>query len=266
VSEQLETPPPAPDDADAARAAPEPDADEGTEAGKIAPATPAEPDEPAPAPEPPAEPDEPAPEPPAEQPQGVSPEQWEARFKKAEKARDTYMNAVSRIFEEDVTQLDVCPLCVSNVLGFVLHDQAGQVPADVTNATMRFLGIVREVEYPQSPDHRTCSTCEGLGKVTTGSRVPNRESETCPTCEGYGYIGPKGVAQNGGAAPRVNVEQAGAALADFEERAVDDFGEPRILPDGRPNPNFGKWPQYKVLIEPWGVTAGLTAQDAPANA
>lgn len=257
MSEQPDTPPPAPDDADDAQAAPEPETDDGTEAGKI---------EPEPEPETPAEPGEPEPETPAEQPQGASPEQWEKRFKDAEKARGRYMDAIARIFEEDVTQLEVCPLCVSNVLGFVLHDQAGQVPADVTNATMRFLGMAREIEYPQSPDHRTCPTCEGLGKVTTGSRVPNRESETCRACEGYGYIGPKGAAQNGGAAPSVNAEQAGAALADFEERAVDDFGEARILPDGRPNPNFGKWPQYKVLIEPWGVTANLTAMDAPANA
>ena len=37
------------------------------------------------------------------------------------------------------------------------------------------------------------------------------------------------------------------------------MNEPRILPDGRQNPNFGKWPQYKIQVAPYGVTAGLNA-------
>jgi hypothetical protein len=40
---------------------------------------------------------------------------------------------------------------------------------------------------------------------------------------------------------------------------VDEWDEPRILPDGRENPNFGKMPNRKIPVEPWGVTAGLNA-------
>ena len=78
MSEPLETPPPAPDDADDAQTIPEPEPEP-------APKPTPEPGEPEPEPTP--EPGEPEPEPEPEQPQGASPEQWEKRFKDAEKNR-----------------------------------------------------------------------------------------------------------------------------------------------------------------------------------
>jgi hypothetical protein len=47
-----------------------------------------------------------------------------------------------------------------------------------------------------------------------------------------------------------------------EQPDVDEWQEPRILPDGRENPNYGMMPHRKMLVEPWGVTAGLRAEPA----
>ena len=235
------------------------------------PETPAEP-EPDPEPEPeseptpePEEPQEPA-EPPVDvtPPQGASHEEWEERFKKADKAATTYARRIGEIFEEDANQLIPCPLCPGMHKGFVNVHDAGKVPREIVNDAMRYLGQAFEVEYKESPTHRPCGVCDGYGQVSTGSRVPGNEKIRCSSCNGYGYTPPPGPGVNGpGNVAGVSQVVAGA-LADLDHPAIDSMGEPEILPDGRPNPNYGKWPQYKVLVEPWGVTAGLVADTVAA--
>ena len=45
---------------------------------------------------------------------------------------------------------------------------------------------------------------------------------------------------------------------------MDEWGEPMILPDGRENPNYGRMPHRKMLVEPYGVTANLRAEPVEA--
>src|SRR6185503_4711800 len=106
----------------------------------------------------------------------------------------------------------------------------------------------------------------GKGKVATGSSVPNFTSLICPECGGRGFY-PPSVGGTSGQGDTASI--AGApppVLEQADQPEVDAWGDPRVLPDGRENPNFGRMPQYKVPIEPYGRTAGLTALDAPAEA
>jgi hypothetical protein len=208
---------------------------------------------------------EPEPEPEPEQapaPQGPTEKELEARFKKADQAMATYARRIGDIYGDDAVNLIECPLCPSMHKGFLNKYDAGRVPKEEMNATMMFLGYAQEAEYKQSARFHTCDACGGLGKVKSGSRVAQWETLTCQVCRGYGYEPPPGDLGNGlvtaaPLAPAEHIEPSGAGVPD-----VDPSGEPRLLPDGRENPNYGKWPQYKIRVEPWGVTANLTAQDA----
>jgi hypothetical protein len=193
---------------------------------------------------------------------GPSPAEMEARFKKAETAFKTYTNRLGTIFEEQANELLECPLCSGDLPGFVFPGGAGHVAPEVERAVKLYLGYATAVDYAASQSHRACAICDGQGKVRTGSKVAQWETLTCPTCKGYGFVPPPGEHANG-AGPAEHVP-AGMVTPpiDFEQAGVDPSGEPRLLPDGRENPNYGKWPQFKVAVPPWGVTAGLTAQQA----
>lgn len=194
---------------------------------------------------------------------GLSPEAREKAYKKVDTSFQTYVRSVSNNLEEDATDLVPCPLCTTtpHPAFLNLHD-AGHVPEEIKRPVMAFLGFATEVQYPHSSAHRTCPECEGLGKVTTGSRVPGKETVGCAHCHGAGFIGPQGPVGNG------HVEQSSALTGPtvfpdaVDVGEIDAWEEPRILPDGRENPNFGKMPTFKIQVEPWGTTAGLTAQDA----
>ena len=205
--------------------------------------------------------DEQAGEPPAEpaQPASMSPEQFEKRATSAETRFKTYASAIGKLYEEDAQYLTPCPLCPDQHKGFVDVRHAGRVPKEIQDAIRMYFGIAREQDYAHSQVHRTCPQCEGKGKVATGSNVPEHATVICPDCGGRGYVGPQTVAATNGHAvtgPTV----LGLELPETQARDdVDEWNEPRILPDGRENPNFGRMPNRKILVEPYGVTAGLNA-------
>ena len=233
------------------------------------PTTAPEPTEPTPEGEPEGEPaqpeqaDEPAPSPPEPQAHGATPEEWEQRFKKAGQRFDTYQRAIFGIFEDDAHDLIQCPLCL-NVPGFVDKNAAGRVPDEQADLVKHFLGLARPIEYQQLPGFRACVTCGGEGKGRTGSNVPGKDTITCPTCMGAGYEAPTGVRTNGGGDPDSAAALSGPTVhgLDMEAPDRDEWDQPRILPDGRENPNYGRSPKYWIQVAPWGDTRGLTAQDA----
>lgn len=192
-------------------------------------------------------------------PPGLTEKEAERVYKAIDRAQKGYAEKIPALFGELGLEVFGCPLCADNIVGFVSPEQAGRFEDHVVREVMRFLGQAYEVEYEQDPNHRVCGTCSGLGKVRSGSRVPGRETLACSACNGHGYVPPPGAATNGPA----HVTEAGLAdfapevAPSFQER--DPWGEARLLPDGRENPNYGKQPQYKILVEPWGITAGLEA-------
>ena len=199
----------------------------------------------------------PEPEP---EPEGrVEDVQMEERAKKIGRSFGTYSRKVQEVMEEDALELLPCPLCPEMHPGFVHKADAGRVPEDVKEVVLMYLGFQREQDYEPDPQTQTCRTCKGKGKTATGSSVPGRETRACPTCNGSGAEGldvaliPTGA--NG------HTDEAFTLAGPNEAGVVeaDNWGEPRILPDGRENPNFGRQPQFKVLVEPYGVTANLTA-------
>jgi len=196
------------------------------------------------------------------EPQELSEKEREAQFKKADRAVATYASKIGDIYGDEAVNLIECPLCPPMHKGFLDGRDAGRVPDEVRAATLYFLGIATEVEYEASPQHRLCATCKGLGQVKSGSFVPQWETLTCPACNGCGFTPPPGGAV-AAAAPEAGMiappTDNGAAP---EPGEVDPTGERRLLPDGRQNPNWMKWPQGKILVPPWGITAGLTTQDA----
>lgn len=193
---------------------------------------------------------------------GLTPEGLEKRARSAEKRFETYERGILGLYEEEAERLVRCPLCPDQHKGLVHLDHAGLVPQDIADAVKMYLGIAREQNYEPSHTHRTCEECEGKGKVATGSQVPGHETILCPDCGGRGYVGPPAPA----AAPLTAVTGPSVLGLEVEptqaREDVDEWGEPRILPDGRENPNFGRMPNRKILVEPWGQTAGLNALSA----
>lgn len=209
--------------------------------------------------------DEPAAEPePIEAPQPEPPqdEERQAVFAKIDRSFNTYKSAVERNLGDEVTDWLFCPLCASGaVVGYVNRHDLGRIPDEVAANVQTFLGYQRETEYPSARGINVCDDCAGLGKVATGSRVSEHMTITCPTCKGYGYTPPPGAGTvltlTNGSAGQDNA----AALADLEQPDRDAWGEPKVLPDGTLNGNYGKMPQFKQVHPVYGVTANLSPEE-----
>jgi hypothetical protein len=202
-------------------------------------------------------PAEPEPEP---EPEGLSPEQIEAIFKKIERAYKAYTAKIGDALGDDAPNFIPCPVCSDGVPSFVDQRQIGQFPDNVRREVMRFLGFAIEQDYDASRSHQTCPQCSGKGKVTTGSLVAGHETIVCSHCKGYGYFPPPTASGNGYVAPDALPASAEPLTEVMPQENVDEWGEPLILPDGRENPNYGRMPHRKVLVEPYGVTANLRAE------
>lgn len=174
----------------------------------------------------------------------------------------TYGRNVEKQLSDEITDWLYCPLCAAGAVpGYVNRHDLGRIPEEVQANVQTFLGFQREQEYAQNPDTRTCETCGGKTKVKTGATAGDYQLDKCPTCKGYGFTPPPGyVAGSGGGNGHVTDETA-AALADLDTPERDNWGEPRILPDGSPNSNFGKMPQFKTVHPKYGVTANLSPEE-----
>jgi hypothetical protein len=155
--------------------------------------------------QPEAEPSPPVIHPPPEtesvEPQSLTQEQWEDRFKKAEKAFDAYARKIGVIFEEDANALNPISISPSAPPGFLNINDAGRVPDEIKVPILTFFGIQQEADYELDPDQPSCSKCKGKGKVRTGSAVPNYRTLPCPRCKGSGLEPQAGGMQNGPAEP-----------------------------------------------------------------
>lgn len=197
--------------------------------------------------EPDVEPDEAhvPPDPPAAATTAQTEREMEEKFKKLGKAADTWIAKVPALLGDDAQAFVRCELCLPDVPGFHLPPEMMEASSDEHARLIEVLRTPSSPEYVQSSAFRTCGECEGWGMVTTGSKVPGKERATCATCKGYGYVPPPGANVAAGAVPAGDNGQAhelpdGPLLED-----ADAWGSPRILADGRENPNYGKMPQYK---------------------
>lgn len=237
------------------------EAEQETQIPEPEPVTEPEPDENEQGEDAPAEdaPPEPEPEPEAE-PQGDE-ERTEA-FRKIDGSFKTYSRNVEKQLSEEITDWLYCPLCASGAVpGYVNRHDMGRVPEEVQANVKTFFGLARETDYQSAPGITTCTDCGGLGKVSTGSRVAEHATITCPTCKGYGYTPPPGVHTGNGHATGSQAQQVTEALAELDTPDRDNWGEPRILPDGTLNDNFGKMPQFKTVHPVYGVTANLSPEE-----
>lgn len=194
----------------------------------------------------------------------TTPEQLEAAAKKTETSFKTYTRAVERNYEGLPQVLVECPLCPDQHKGFVDARAAGYVPDEIQDAVRLFFGIQREQSYELDTDYIECPKCKGKGKVGLPTHVAGKDTMGCRRCGGNGYLPPSNEAPSNGhveTGPMVYGLEPPATQA-FDE--VDEWDEPRILPDGRENPNFGKMPNRKIPVEPWGQTAGLNAMSPTA--
>ena len=210
------------------------------------------------------EPDEDAPdtqpEPEPEQQEDTGPS-MEAIIKLGKKF-ETYAKAVGDTYEEDGQYLYPCPLCSDNHKGFVDLRYAGQIPGEIAAEVHSYLTGSAVGNFEQDPGTKTCPVCAGKTQVKTGAISGQWITRTCPNCGGYGFmppptevVGSKGLNGSGGVLALVP-EDTGPS------EDVDEWGEPRILPDGTLNANFGMMPNRKTIHPVYGVTANLTAQTA----
>lgn len=190
-----------------------------------------------------------------------TPESIEKRSRSAEQRFARYGKGIEELYADTEARLYECPLCPSQHKGYVDLNFAGLIPDEIADAVKGYLGMARPIAYKPSPRYRTCPECDGEGKVATGSHVPDKQTAQCEGCQGRGYESTTGQPISNG-----HTGLTGPTVENFEQAftsndEVDSWGEPRLLPDGRENPNFGRMPNHKVLVEPWGVTANLTAFD-----
>lgn len=200
-----------------------------------------------------------APEPEPEQPDD---EERNKAFGKINNSFTTYKNAVERNLGDDLPDWLFCPLCAAGAVpGFFNKHDLGRVPEEVAANVKMALGLAREQEYQDDAQVGTCTNCGGRGKTKTGSLVGEHATRTCPTCRGYGYVPPPG--QTAGA-PAPNGTQPDASSIvdeDLEQPDRDNWGEPKILPDGTLNDNYGKQPQFKTRHPVYGETRALTGAE-----
>jgi hypothetical protein len=171
--------------------------------------------------------------------------QLEAKRKKLAQSATNWRNRVSELLGEEAQFLVPCELCEPDIPGFHFPAELVQ-PWSEQHA--RLLDVLRSpaaLEYVAATDVRTCDTCNGHGKTTTGSRVPSHEAKVCAACNGYGYVPPPGVTRTPGADGVTPPTLAPAPEGPAVVEDADAWGSPRLLPDGRENPNYGKMPQYK---------------------
>lgn len=169
----------------------------------------------------------------------------EAKRKKLAQSATNWRNRVSELLGEEAQFLVACELCEPDIPGF-------HFPADLmepwSELHARLLEVLRSPaapEYVAANDVRQCDACSGEGKTTTGSHVPNHRTKVCAACRGYGFVPPPGstpaTGLDGVVPPELEVASAGPAVVED----ADAWGSPRLLPDGRENPNYGKMVQYK---------------------
>lgn len=175
---------------------------------------------------------------------------------------DNYGKNVASTYGDDFAALLECPLCPGNHKGFVDLRYAGQVPREIESEVYAYLTASNVGTLEQDPGTHACSVCKGKTMVRTGAIAGQYVTVTCPNCKGYGYMPPPGTppaaaTQNGnGEMPVVPLEQTGPS------EDVDEWGEPRTLPDGTVNSNFGMMPNRKTIHPVYGVTANLTRAEA----
>lgn len=205
---------------------------------------------------------EPEADPSAPQPEPLQDVEMEKAFSKIERSFGTYKAAVERNLEEQITDWLGCPLCYGGAVpGYFNRHDIGHVPDEIAANVKMVLGFARETDYEAAPGIVACTDCGGLGKVSTGSRVAEHMTITCPTCKGFGYTPPPGITSVGNGFTHTAEEHVAAALSDIEQVERDNWGEPRVLPDGTLNDNFGKMPQFKSVHPVYGVTANLSPEE-----
>jgi hypothetical protein len=188
--------------------------------------------------------------------------EWEKIGKSLDTRATTYRNAVSTLMGESAQDLVPCELCTPPFIGFHFPAASEQPRSDLHARLLAVLQRPTAVDIKQDPNTRACPTCEGLGELLTGSNVPGNERHKCPDCSGYGFVPPPGSAAPTNGAADTRLAPVGEHVAPLITDDTDAWGEPKLLPDGRENPNYGKMPQFKIQVPPWGTTANLTPADA----
>lgn len=198
----------------------------------------------------------------ASQPEPPQDEDRERLAKSLSTRYESYKKSMIDKLGDESPEWMVCPLCTSSMApGFVNVHDFGNVPEEIRTNVNTYFGLARETEYPSARGINVCDDCSGLGKVATGSRVAEHMTITCPTCKGYGYTPPPGASGLHSVAVGNGSHENAEALADLDQPERDAWGEPKVLPDGTLNGNYGKMPQFKSVHPVYGVTANLSPEE-----
>ena len=213
---------------------------------EAAPGTPVEPvapeDEPV---QPDTHPEQPEPQETTEQPAGAISEEEAMRATKDSEADWKRFETRTRDrWGAEAEHFMSGPLCLDQHKGLIDVRHAGLYPEEAVNVISQYLNIVRPVTLRQMPDTRTCDVCDGEGEGLTGSNNPKYRKKVCPACKGFGYLPPPHGAESHNGTPPPELIPVSDTNPPLPVGDLDDFGHPRLLPDGRDNPNFGKMPKY----------------------
>lgn len=173
---------------------------------------------------------------------------------------DTYGKKVIETYGEEAATLYPCPLCPDNHKGFIDLRHAGQLPNEITEQVYQYLTATDVTEFEQDPGTNTCPVCQGKTVVKTGAISGQWITRTCPNCGGYGFMPPPSEVVGSKGIGGIGNVVAIAPEQPQPQEDVDEWGEPRVLPDGTLNANYGMMPNRKTVHPVYGVTAQLTQQ------
>ena len=151
---------------------------------------------------------------------------------------------VSDILGDSATELLTCPVCNPDLQGFLWEGDIVNADDPIRAAVRDALAPAPSVTYKQDPGTQMCDACDGEGQTQTGSRNPQYRLKVCGNCNGFGYYPPPGLTGNGAFTAAEAQQLVAVAAGDVPIEDADSWGHPRLLSDGRENPNYGKMPQY----------------------
>jgi len=169
---------------------------------------------------------------------GLSPEQAEQVFGKAERKAQDYRKRTVAALDPISEDFVLCPLCLPFAPGFIFDPALAMVEGPQREAVLSAIGEAGDLEVLDAPHARQCDTCGGLGKVKSGSRVQGYETVVCPRCEGRGFMGVTGPTGELPAPPLGNVTEIRPASEAEPAPETDPFGR---TPD---HPDYGVMPMY----------------------
>ena len=95
---------------------------------------------------------------------------------------------MATIMGEDLSEVELCPLCATFTAGFVLPYAALTADVSLKDAVRRLNGDAAQPELQSAKNAQRCPDCDGWGDVLTGAQIERGRIIPCLKCNGTGHV------------------------------------------------------------------------------